>query len=235
MYSYKKRVSFSEIGKEGIVPYYGILYNLQDCSTFQSEDLGIGISYLKKHHRAWVLLAYKIQIFKDLRFGEEVEVGTSPLNFDKVMATRQFWIKDANGGYIVKAESIWSLLDTENRMPVRITEGDISKYQLGEAFDSLKVSRKLKFQGEREVLGTTKVFKSFIDTNGHLNNADYMRIVEQFLPKGKKYNQIEIVYKKEALIDEEIVCVAYNNQDYLGINLESADGQIHGQIKLKNI
>ena len=109
-------------------------------------------------------------------------------------------------------------------MPVRITEGDISKYQLGEAFDSLKVSRKLKFQGEREVLGTTKVFKSFIDTNGHLNNADYMRIVEQFLPKGKKYNQIEIVYKKEALIDEEIVCVAYNNQDYLGINLESADG-----------
>lgn len=101
------------------------------------------------------------------------------------MATRQFWIKDANGGYIVKAESIWSLLDTEKRMPVRITEGDISKYQLGEAFDSLKVSRKLKFQGEREVLGTTKVFKSFIDTNGHLNNADYMRIVEQFLPKGK--------------------------------------------------
>ena len=52
MYSYKKRVSFSEIGKDGIVPYYGILYNLQDCSTFQSEDLGIGISYLKKHHRA---------------------------------------------------------------------------------------------------------------------------------------------------------------------------------------
>ena len=151
------------------------------------------------------------------------------------MATRQFWIKDANGGYIVKAESIWSLLDTEKRMPVRITEGDISKYQLGEAFDSLKVSRKLKFQGEREVLGTTKVFKSFIDTNGHLNNADYMRIVEQFLPKGKKYNQIEIVYKMEYLIDEEIVCVAYNNQDYLGINLESADGQIHGQIKLKNI
>ncbi|RGY83699.1 hypothetical protein DXA21_21425 [Parabacteroides distasonis] len=31
--------------------------------------------------------------------------------FHKVMATRQFWIKDANGGYIVKAESIWSLLD----------------------------------------------------------------------------------------------------------------------------
>ena len=93
---------------------------------------------IRDSHRAWVLLAYKIQIFKDLRFGEEVEVGTSPLNFDKVMATRQFWIKDANGGYIVKAESIWSLLDTENRMPVRITEGDISKYQLGEAFDSLK-------------------------------------------------------------------------------------------------
>ena len=23
---------------------------MQDCSTFQSEDLGIGIDYLKKHH-----------------------------------------------------------------------------------------------------------------------------------------------------------------------------------------
>ena len=60
-------------------------------------------------------------------------------------------------------------------------------------------------------------------------------LLNSFCQREKKYNQIEIVYKKEALIDEEIVCVAYNNQDYLGINLESADGQIHGQIKLKNI
>ena len=114
-----------QVGQKIIkISLYEVLRYLQDCSTFQSQSLGIGPEYLLAHKRAWILLAYKIQLLKDIKYNEQIEIGTSALKFDKVMATRQFFIKDSSGEFAVKAESIWSLLDLESRMPTRINQED---------------------------------------------------------------------------------------------------------------
>ena len=57
MYTYKTRVTFSRLDKTGKVPYHEILNYLQDCSTAQSQDLGIGVEYLHEKNKAWVLLS----------------------------------------------------------------------------------------------------------------------------------------------------------------------------------
>ena len=36
----------------------------QDCSTFQSEDLGIGVEYLRKMERVWVVSFWQVDINK---------------------------------------------------------------------------------------------------------------------------------------------------------------------------
>lgn len=231
MYTYKTRVSFSRLDKKGKVPYHEILNYLQDCSTFQSESLGVGVEYLKSNNRAWILLAYKVQIFRELQSGEEIEVGTCPTEFYKVMANRQFYIKDKNGAFVVKAESIWSLLDTERRMPVRIREEDSCKYKTGQAFDSIHTSRKIRFSSEKEIVGKLIVQGIDIDTNGHVNNANYLRMIYDYIPNDADYNQVEIVYNKEALQGEKIICAKYNEADGLGMSLESESGEIHAKIK----
>ena len=231
MYTYKTMVSFSRLDREGKVPCHEILNYLQDCSTFQSQSLGVGAEYLKKKNRAWVLLAYKIQIVRELRLGEEIEVGTCPTDFGKIMATRQFFIKDKDGEFIVKAESIWSLIDIKKRMPVRITDDDVNKYRKETAFDSIGVSRKISFSGQKESIGKVEVQSIDIDTNGHVNNANYLRMIYDYLPKNETYNQLEIVYNKEALEGETIICTKYKEEDGLGISMESADGEIHAQIR----
>lgn len=231
MYTYKMKVSFSRLDKAGKVPWHEILNYLQDCSTFQSESLGVGVEHLKAKNRAWVLLAYKIQIVRELRLGEEIEIGTCPIDFGKVMATRQFFIKDKNGEFVVKAESIWSLIDINRRMPIRIGEEDTRKYEKETAFDSIKVSRKIRFSGQKEIIGEHVVQGIDIDTNGHVNNANYLRMIYDYIPNDANYNQIEIVYNKEALEGEKIVCAKYNETAGLGISLESSDGEIHAQIK----
>ena len=48
MYTFDSRVRYSETGEEGLLSLPAIVDYFQDVSTFQSEDLGIGIDFLKK-------------------------------------------------------------------------------------------------------------------------------------------------------------------------------------------
>ena len=66
MYTFDTIVTYSRIDGSGKVPYHAILNYFQDCSTFHSESLGVGVEYMKKEKRAWVVLAYKVQIYRDL-------------------------------------------------------------------------------------------------------------------------------------------------------------------------
>ena len=51
-YSFSGRVRYSEIGENGLLTLPGVLNYFQDCSTFQSEQLGYGMDVLKKEKKA---------------------------------------------------------------------------------------------------------------------------------------------------------------------------------------
>ena len=53
MYTFGSRIRYSETDEYGKLTLTGIMNYLQDCSTFQSEDIGLGISYRTEHHQAW--------------------------------------------------------------------------------------------------------------------------------------------------------------------------------------
>lgn len=45
MYTIESRVRFSEVGEDGYLTIPAIVNYFQDCSTFQSEELGRGIEF----------------------------------------------------------------------------------------------------------------------------------------------------------------------------------------------
>ena len=47
IYSFDGRVRYSETGENGLLTLPGILNYFQDCSTFQSEEVGLGLKVLK--------------------------------------------------------------------------------------------------------------------------------------------------------------------------------------------
>ena len=55
IYSFDTRIRFSEIDENGFLRFDNFINYFQDCSTFQSEDLGIGVEYLRKMERLWVV------------------------------------------------------------------------------------------------------------------------------------------------------------------------------------
>ena len=49
MYTMKQRVRYSETDHTKHLTLTGIVNYFQDCSTFQSEDIGVGIEFLEAH------------------------------------------------------------------------------------------------------------------------------------------------------------------------------------------
>ena len=70
MYSFTSRVRYSEIGQDGRLTIPALVDYLQDCTTFGSEELGLGPAHTAKTGLAWLLSAWEIEISELPRFGE---------------------------------------------------------------------------------------------------------------------------------------------------------------------
>ena len=83
MYTWDSRVRFSEVGEDKRLTLDGVLNYFQDCSTFQSEDLGIGMEAVEALHRVWVLNAWQIVVNEYPKLGEKIVTGTWPYEFNR--------------------------------------------------------------------------------------------------------------------------------------------------------
>ena len=181
MYQFDSRVRYSETDEQGRLSVTGILNYLQDCSTLQSEDIGLGIEYLKKTRHAWWLSSWQIIID----------------------AYRNFTIQDKAGNYLVRANSIWFFYDLEAERPARIRLEDVERYGTGEErLDMEYAPRRITVPEEYEEKEPVLVMKHHLDTNHHVNNAQYVEIVREFLPEHFQIGEMRVEYKKAAVLGD---------------------------------
>lgn len=96
-YQWKQRIRYSEVDGERKLTIPNLVNYFQDCSTFQSEELGVGCEYMEEHQKAWVLSFWQIVIERRPKLGEEVTVETFAIGFDGLYGTRNFVMTDAKG------------------------------------------------------------------------------------------------------------------------------------------
>ena len=201
-YQFKSRVRYSETDSNGQLTLDGILNYFQDASTFHSEDLGLGISYLREHHMVWVLSYWQIVVKRYPDLGEEIVIGTIPYEIKGFMGYRNFYMKTAEGEELACANSIWSLLDTEKGMPCRAPESMIAKYGISERYPMEYAPRKIVFPDRMECGGTIEVKRHHLDTNMHVNNGQYVRMAMDTTLEERRVRQLRVEYKKSAVLGD---------------------------------
>ena len=206
MYQFDSRVRYSETDEEGRLSLTGILNYFQDCSTFQSEDLGMGVRYLTEHGRAWWLTSWQIVIDRYPVLGEKIVISTWPYDFKGIYGYRNFTLQDQEGGYLARAASVWFFFDTVRQKPARITPEDIRGY--GEAQPRLTMdyaSRKIALPEEYEERPRILVSRHHLDTNHHVNNARYVEIAKESLPQEISVKELRVEYKKAAVLGDYMI------------------------------
>ncbi|NLP33990.1 MAG: acyl-[acyl-carrier-protein] thioesterase [Clostridiales bacterium] len=205
MYTFDSRVRYSEINyQKGVLDISSIINYFQDCSTFQSKDLNIGLDYLQSRNRAWILNSWQVQFNKAIPLGEYITIGTWPYGFKGCYGYRNFIIKNKNDEVLVAANSIWVYMDTLTGRPTKATEENTG-YKLEPAYPMEYADRKIALPKDLNSLPTFPVIKSNIDSYNHVNNGQYIKMAEEFLPEEYKVTSMRVEYKKQAVLGDIIL------------------------------
>ena len=119
MYSFDSRVRFSEVDHTKQITLPGVINYFQDCSTFHSESIGLGVDYFAEHGRAWVLNAWQVVVDRYPKLGEHITVSTWPTEFNGLYGLRNFRMQDKEGKTLAYANSVWVYMDMKKGRPVR--------------------------------------------------------------------------------------------------------------------
>jgi acyl-ACP thioesterase len=233
MYSFKSRVRYSEIDRDKKMDMYSIINYFQDCSTFQSEDIGMGLAYLEKNKRVWLMNAWQIIINRFPALGEEIIVSTWAYDFNNMYGYRNFLIEDSNGQAAAAANSIWVYMDTESCHPIKVTEADIRGYSPEPKFDMDYAPRKIIIPKTLESLTGFPVTRSNIDTNDHVNNGQYIKMAEEFLPAGFAIGQMRAEYRMSAVLGDIIVPMVCKEDSTYTVVLANTEGKPFTIIEFK--
>lgn len=231
MYSFESRVRYSELAENGCLSLDGIINYMQDCASFESEDLGVGMEHLARKNRTWVLNFWQIVIERYPGMGERITIGTQGYGCDKMFGYRNFMLSDEKGDFFAKANSIWILMDRKKGRPVIVTPEEADVYGKAEPIPMEYASRKIPIPEGGRPQPAFPVQEYHLDTNHHVNNGQYVRMASACLPKGKIVRELRAEYKKPALLGEEVIPVLHETEQGHLVTLNGTDGQVYAVVE----
>lgn len=227
MYTFQSRIRYSETDKTGHLKLESLLDYFQDCSTFQSEDIGLGLDYCKNHHVVWVMSSWQIVVKRYPLMGERVTIGTLPYEFKGFVGYRNFCMIDEQGEEIACANTIWSMLSTDTGKPTRPDERMLAGYQLEQRLSMEYAPRRIRVP-EDCTLGEPIAIKSHhLDTNQHVNNGQFIRIAMDSLELNSYIIQLRAEYKKQVLLGDTLTPhISGTDEGRHVVALENSEGDI---------
>ena len=233
MYTFESRVRYSEVGEDGRMRLESLLDYFQDCSTFHSEDIGLGVDYFRQIHQVWLLSAWQICVNRYPKVYEQIGIGTAPHDFRGFIGCRNFEMKTKEGEVLAYANSIWSLMDTEKMVPVKPNEKMLAGYVLEEKYPMAYAPRKIAVpkDGAEEEPFTVK--PHHLDTNHHVNNGQYVRMAMDYVQEKFEVRQLRVEYKMQALLGDIIYPVVCGGEGTYVVSLNNEDGKPYCIVEIK--
>ena len=230
MYEVSGKVRYSETNSEGQLTIPSLLNYFQDCSTFQSESLGVGVKYMMENHLAWVLSSWQICINRLPELADEIKTQTWPYDMKGFFGYRNFCMKTPEGDMLAYANSIWVLIDTETGKPTRVPD-IIKEHYPNEPKLPMECSdRKIKVPAEYEQKDPIPVLKFFIDTNQHVNNEKYVMLAQEFLPDDFSMGEVRVEYRKAAVLNDILYPRVTEEEDRITVILGDEDGKPYATV-----
>ena len=217
MYEYKIRIGFSDCDTNKTFTLTSLIDAFQDCSTFQSEDLGVGFDVLTQNNLVWVINYWELNILRLPKLCDYVTVGTYPYDFKGCFGFRNFYMKDEKDEYIVKANSMWTLVDTISSRPSKAPQFISQAYELEQKLDMTYNPRKVLIPESDDVLTLEKdpihIQLHHLDSNHHVNNGQYVKLAMSALGEEENIASLRIDYRKQAHLGDTIYPVVYKTDN----------------------
>ena len=233
MYDYDIRVGYSRVDEKKRLTIPGLIDIFQDCSTFQSEDLGLGLDYCRSNGLFWVVNSWQVEIDRLPELCDNVTVFTYPTGFQGFIGKRCFGLKSGDD-IIVRCYSVWALLNTETFKPSKMTEEMTERYVTEEALPMGPIVRKIRVPEGGSIEKSLTIEPTHLDANHHVNNGKYVAIAAAYLPEGLEIKKFRAEYRAQAFLGDVIHprVVEIEDGGYI-VSLENGDGAPYAIMEFK--
>lgn len=232
-------VGIQDVGENNEITNKAILEALTNTAIIHGNIVNQGIHNIKTTHITWVVLNWKLEVYKRPKVCETILVRTWAQEYCKIQANRDFEVLDEKGNRIAKATSKWVAINTETQKVEKLTEEMMSPYksEINHNYFPNYEFEKIN-EDELQIISEAKfkICKSMIDYNNHVHNTSYLDIAIEALPSNLdkvNFNHIEICYKKE-IKPNETVSIKYAIKDTIHYILikDNEEKRLHSIIKL---
>jgi len=236
---HKFRIGFRDVGASNELTNKALLGFLEDVAGMHSNGVGFGLNDISKTGFTWVLLNWKVQIFKRPLYCDTILAKTWARDKAKFFTYRDFEVYDSNNNLIAIATTKWVLMDSNNMSLMKIPDEVMTPYNLEtkKVFGDAPEPNKLTAPEDFEFCKTYTVQRRDIDINRHVHNTYYLDIACEILPEDVyeniSFNSFEIMYKKETKFGENIKCFysRMDNSHYIVMKTED-EKHVHCIVKL---
>lgn len=236
----KYRIDIEHIGKANLLTNHGILSLLESIACYHSDIAGYGINQMEQTHLTWVLLNWKVRVFKRVCYGSIVTVKTWARYASRICTLRDFEIYDEDGNLICIASSKWTLIDLTTKSIIKIPDDILNLYEPEKksVFEETDIA-KLKAPEIASIFPsyTFKVQRKDIDVNEHMHNIYYLDYAYEALPTNvyelDESNFFEVMYKTACKLGNEVCCYYTKENNENLVIMKSPDGKLlHAIVKL---
>lgn len=224
-YSFEGKIRYSESGEDKKLTLFGVVNYFQDCATFHSESIGLGIDALKERHRAWLLSYWQIEIGRYPQLGDFVITSTWPYEFRLFLGMRNFTMKTPKGECLAWANSVWTYADMQKGIPAKLTREDLQGYETEEKLKMNYKPRKILLPSGMRKEEPFRIQKQHLDTNHHVNNGQHIALALAYLPEDFKIRQMRAEYKKQVFLDDLLTPMVLQEENRVLVSLEDEVGE----------
>ena len=207
------KVTESQCGNNGFLKLSSLFLMLQDIAADHVEELGYGQEAILKDGMLWVVSNQAADIKRMPESGEEVVIRTWAEKTKMMFFPRRYQVISKDGETIIEAGAMWALIDVENRKVVSPKERAVVIRDYSEEDSDILHLKPHAIQTTEQSEFT--IPKSFIDSNGHMNNARYFDIADVVLAEateGKVAKKVIARYMKESF-ENDVLTVKWGVED----------------------
>ena len=111
------------------------------------------------------------------------------------------------------------MVDIQKMKPARPSQEILDGYEISPKLDMEYAPRRIDLVGEGVAKEPFFIRKNQIDSNHHVNNAEYVNIAMEYLDVSAHVTQVRVEYKKPAYLHDTLIPVIYEQENKLQVQL----------------
>ena len=235
MYSIDNIVTTSTCDKDGNLKLFSAFQMMQDCSEMWIDSEPTVKAFFEKSGMTQLLALRQVEIVRVPKYKERLKTVTTVFEVKPMFGFRNTFIYDAEGNVCYKTWSMGAFVDRTTGRLQRIPQDVLSSVSIEPKKDMTYGERRIIVPKDAEfkVHEPVAVTHNDIDYNGHMNNANYIRIANEYLPEGYKYNNVRVEFKIPARFGQSLVPQTLSTADGTFFVELSLDGKTSTLIEFK--